>query len=89
MYTTLPSNAVAVVVDGPFEGQDITYEVEDEISGEHFGLYGKDEAENYYKDKWVILPPKPLREGKRIPIQKVRLKRGVSDDAGRSVVYDI
>ena len=65
----------------------IQYAVKDEISGEYYGLYGGVPVEDPMstrgsteyvpityeeRDKWIILPPRPLKENKRVPIQTVR-----------------
>ena len=68
----------------------IKYGVQDEISGTYYGLYGGVPIEDPMstrgsteyvpityeeRDKWIILPPKPLRENKRVPIQTVRRRK--------------
>ena len=66
----------------------IEYEVRDEMSGEYFGLYGGTPVEDQMstrfsteyvpityddnRDKWILLPKKPLKENKSF-IQKVLL----------------
>ena len=78
--TPIPTTSIAVVIDGPFTPDDdeyrggVEYEVRDEISGDRYGLYGGHLGYDIpvHRDKWVILPPRPLRENKRVPIQTVR-----------------
>ena len=80
----LPTTSISVVTDGPFTDRDeesfrggIEYEVRDEISGETYGLYAGQVIYNGSRytydgrDKWIILPKKPLKENKSF-IQKVR-----------------